>query len=354
MRSGRRGAFFEAVPLWLALIAASAVLALLLEAIGLSAGLLLGPMIAAIVFSACGAKLALPKPWFLAAQAVIGALVAGSLSTGLFVMVVREWPLFLAVTAATLGASGLLGYLLSRWRVLPGSTAVWGSMPGAASAMVVMADAFGADARLVAFMTYTRVVCVAAVASILAAVLTGHAGTNWFAHLVAPVALGPTVLTLAITALGALAGLALRIPGAALFGPLVLGVAAQSLGLVRITLPQPILAVSYMLIGWRIGLAFTQETLRIAARALPRVLLSTAVLIAFSAGLALVHARTTGIDLVTAYIAVSPGGLDSVAIIATSVPVDQPFVMAMQTLRFLAVLAVGPTLARFVATRLTS
>lgn len=340
--------------LWLALAAASAALALLLEAIGLSAGLLLGPMIAAIVFSARGAPLALPRRWFIAAQAVIGMLVAGALSTGLFVTVVREWPLFLVVTAATLGASGLLGYLLSRWRVLPGSTAVWGSMPGAASAMVVMADAFGADARLVAFMTYTRVVCVAAVASILAAVLTGHAGTNWFAHLVAPVPVGPALLTLGLTVIGLLAGLALRVPGAALFGPLVLGVAAQALGLVHITLPQPILAASYALIGWRIGLAFTRETLRIAARALPQVLLSTAALIGFSAALALVLARTTGIDLVTAYLAVSPGGLDSVAIIATSVPVDQPFVMAMQTLRFLAVLAAGPALARFVATRLTS
>ncbi|MBL7466347.1 hypothetical protein INQ08_24305, partial [Escherichia coli] len=39
------------------------------------------------------------------------------------------------------------------------------------------------------------------------------------------------------------------------------------------------------------------------------------------------------------------------AIIATSVPVDQPVVMAMQALRFLAVLVLGPTLARFAAGR---
>ena len=99
----------------------------------------------------------------------------------------------------------------------------------------------------------------------------------------------------------------------------------------------------------RIGLAFTRETLALAAKALPRVLLSTFVLIGFSAALSLVVARLTGIDPVSAYLAVSPGGLDSVAIIATSVPVDQPFVMAMQIGRLLIVILIGPSLARMIA-----
>src|ERR1700722_19780027 len=45
---------------------------------------------------------------------------------------------------------------------------IWGLLLGAVSAMMVMADAYGADARLVAFMQYVRVVMVAIVASIIA------------------------------------------------------------------------------------------------------------------------------------------------------------------------------------------
>ncbi|MBB4099537.1 AbrB family transcriptional regulator [Sphingomonas kyeonggiensis] len=337
--------------LWLALLAASAAGTAILEWIGLSAGLLLGPMVAAIAFSARGAGLSLPRPLFVGAQAVIGCLIAGTLDIGTFARVVTQWPLFLGVTAATLGASSLLGYLLSRWRVLPGSTAIWGSMPGAASAMVVMADAFGADARLVAFMTYTRVVCVAGAASILAAALGAHHGGDWLVTMLAPAPLIPSLATLAVAGIGAVAGLKLRIPAGALLVPMAVGIALHAMGVLRMTLPEPVLAVSYALVGWRIGLAFTRETFALAAKALPRVLLSTFVLIGFSAALSLVVARLTGIDPVSAYLAVSPGGLDSVAIIATSVPVDQPFVMAMQALRFLAVLALGPTLARAAATR---
>jgi uncharacterized protein len=345
----------RAAGLWLALLLASAGAAALLETVGLSAGLLLGPMLAAIGFAAAGARLSLPRPLFLGAQAVIGCLIAGTLSVGIVATVVARWPVFLLVTAATLGASSVLGYLLSRWRVLPGSTAIWGSMPGAASAMVVMAEAFGADARLVAFMTYTRVVCVAAVASLLAALIVphGHRG-DWLVTMLAPAPLRPLAATLAVAALGAWGALRLKVPAGALLGPMVLGIALGAAGVLRVTLPEPLLALSYALVGWRIGLAFTRETLALAARALPRVLLAITALIGFSAGLALLLSRTTGIDLVTAYLAVSPGGMDSVAIIATSVPVDQPFVMAMQALRFVAVLALGPMLARAAARRFAS
>ena len=48
---------------------------------------------------------------------------------------VEEWPLFLGVVLTVVAASGALGWLMSRSRALPGTTAVWGSSPGAATAM---------------------------------------------------------------------------------------------------------------------------------------------------------------------------------------------------------------------------
>jgi uncharacterized membrane protein AbrB (regulator of aidB expression) len=62
--------------------------------------------------------------------------------------------------------------------------------------------------------------------------------------------------------------------------------------------------------------------------------------------------KTLGTDPLTAYLATSPGGMDSIAIIASSTNVDTPFIMAMQTVRFLLVLFVGPPASKFVATKL--
>jgi membrane AbrB-like protein len=58
------------------------------------------------------------------------------------------------------------------------------------------------------------------------------------------------------------------------------------------------------------------------------------------------------VDPLTAYLATSPGGADSVAIIAASSNVDVSFVMAMQTVRLIAVLLLAPVLTRFLAERI--
>ena len=65
-------------------------------------------------------------------------------------------------------ASSLLGWLMTRWQMMPGTTALWGTSAGAASVMTIMAEHYGADPRLVAFMQYLRVVLVAVVAAIVA------------------------------------------------------------------------------------------------------------------------------------------------------------------------------------------
>ena len=167
-----------------------------------------------------------------------------------------QWSLLLAASLAFivplelvhLPAALLLGALLARWKVLPGTTAVWGSAPGAATVMVLMAGC-------------------------------------------------------------------------------------------------------YAVVGWIIGLRFTREIVVYAARMLPRITTSILMLIILCGGLAWVLHLALGTDMLTAYLATSPGGADSIAIIAASSKVDLPFVMAMQTARFLLVILIGPSLARMVARR---
>ena len=60
------------------------------------------------------------------------------------------------------------------------------------------------------------------------------------------------------------------------------------------------------------------------------------------------HGLGAGVDPLTAYLATSPGGSDSIAIITASSNVDVSFVMAMQTVRMIAVLFLGPVLTRYI------
>jgi membrane AbrB-like protein len=287
------------------------------------------------------------------AQAVVGCLVARAITGDIVLTFLKDWPLFLSVVLAIVATSSVLGWTMGRYEVVPGTTAVWGTAPGAASVMMVLAGAFGADARLVAFMQYMRVVCVAGLASIVGRLWVGPAAVAgphvvWFPA----VPLGDFAVTLAIAAAGVVASAGLRISGGALLVPMIAGALAEGSGLAQITLPPALLAVSYALLGWSVGLGFTRAILVHARRALPQMLLATFILIAVCGALAFILVEAAGIDPISAYLATSPGGMDTVAIIAASSNVDVPFVMALQTVRFVIVLFAGPPRARLIAQRM--
>jgi uncharacterized protein len=336
------------------LIAGSALLATLLEIVGLPAALLLGPMIAGIVLATNGGQISAPRLPVQAAQAIVGCMAARAITGDIVFAFLKDWPLFLAVVVAIVATSSLLGWTIGRFQVLPGTTAVWGTSPGAASAMMVLAGSFGADARLVAFMQYTRVVCVAGLASAVGWVWVGPAAfaaahVTWFPAIAWP----DFAATLGVAATGVVVGAGLRMPAGALLVPMVGGALIEGTGLAHLTLPPWLLALSYAFLGWSVGLGFTRAILAHARRALPQVLLATFAIIAVSGGLAVVLVRTAGIDPLTAYLATSPGGMDTVAIIASSSRVDISFVMALQTLRLVIVILAGPPLARLIAQRLS-
>ncbi len=334
-----------------ALVLLSAALAGGLTLLRLPAALLLGAIGAAAILSAHDGELRVPPRLFLLAQAVIGGLVAQFIKPDILREIVLDWPMFILAALSVIAASCALGWALAHWKVLPNSTPIWGSLPGAASAMVLMAGAYGADMRLVAFMQYLRVLLVALVASLVARFVAPGAGSSPWLAASAPVDWVNFGLTCALLVSAGWAGHRLRIPAGPLLLPLAAGAAVQDFGQMTLELPRFLLAACYAVLGWSIGLRFTRAILQHAFKALPAILASTLALIAICGGFGVLLSRYAHIDAMSAYLATSPGGMDAVAIIAASTKVDMPFVMALQTARILLVILIGPSLARLVADR---
>jgi membrane AbrB-like protein len=331
---------------WSILILGSFILFWLLELLHLPAALLLGPMAMAIVMALSGMSFRVPKVGFSASQAVIGVMIASNMPPSIFSELAAQWPIFIVGILSTAVAASALGIVMVRARIFPGTTAIWGSSPGAASVMVLMSESYGADMRLVAFMQYLRVVCVALAATLVArlfGVTPGEAeAIDWFPAL----PLAPVLATLAVAFAAAfLCGL-MRLPGASLLGPLAACLVAKFGFDMPLVVPPWLLAVAYAVIGWAIGGRFTRQVVSYAARNFLRVLASVLCLIAICSVFAAILVFFTGVDPLTAYLATSPGGADSVAIIAASTNVDVPFVMAMQIGRFLFVVLTGPMIAK--------
>jgi len=336
--------------LWLALLALSVSIFAGWNALRLPAALLLGPMIGAIVLGVSGAKIQVPRIPFLGAQALIGAMVAKSITRSILVTFSHQYWLFCTVILGTLlGAAGI-GWLISRMGLISGATAVYGTSPGAANAMVILGEAEGADARLVAFMQYSRVLLVA-LAAALVAHFWAHVGN---AHAPAAPWFGPVpwdnlALVLILALIAQQFARALGLNAWALLGPMVLLSGLHAAGWLQIDLPRWLLAAAYACLGWHIGLGFRREALIHAGRAMPVVIVAALTLMGFCAVLAQCLVRFTGTDALTAYLATSPGGLDSIAIIASSTPqVDLSFVLALQSVRLLFVIGLAPFITRFV------
>ncbi|HSV00776.1 MAG TPA: AbrB family transcriptional regulator, partial [Roseiarcus sp.] len=306
---------------WAALLVASVVWVAAFEWMRLPAALMLGAITAAILLCWFEGRVTIP-PWgFVIAQGFVGCLVARAITPDIVVTIFHRWPMFLVLIGAVIFFAALLGYGLARLRVLPGTTAVWGSSAGAATAMVLMSDGFGGDMRLVAVMQYLRVACVGLVASLVARAWAPGAATAASIIWSPPVAPGPLLATLLLGVGGAIVGMKCRIPAGALLVPMFIGAPLSATHLITITLPPWLLAISYALVGWSIGLRFTREAVLHASKQLPIILASILALIAMCGGLAFALHEAAGTDPLTAYLATSPGGADAVAIIAASSPV---------------------------------
>jgi membrane AbrB-like protein len=340
---------------WMALVLISVAFAALLEWAGFPAALLLGPIVVAIGFGVGGSGLKIPALGFAAAQAIIGTLVASTVTGPTLHEIGQVWAELLFVIVTTLIASAGASYALTRAKILPGSTAAWGSSPGAAAAMVAMAEDFGADPRLVAFMQYLRVLLVVLSASLVTRYVL-HVPTHGLSAAAAastspPLWVPPLslVVTLAIAAASAGFARLIRLPAGVLVGPMIVGGALHAFHIADLVLPVWVLAVAYALLGWYIGLRFTRGALLHALRILPQMLLSTLALIAVCGVSAFALTLVFKTDPLSAFLATSPGGLDSIAIIALGTSANLPFVLAAQTLRLFIVILTGPAIARFIS-----
>ena len=222
---------------WGALMIATLVFVPVLRLIGLPAALLLGSMAAAALLASFHGKVRIPAWSFILAQSVVGCLIARAIGSASTAEMARQWPIFVMGILTVMAFGAALGLLLARWKALPGTTAVWGSSPGGATAMVLMAEAYGADIRLVAVMQYLRVAIVGLVASLVARTWGGSGAalpaTDWFPALPP----GPFLATLALIAGGAVVGVKSKIPAGALLAPMFIGAVLSASHVVTITLP---------------------------------------------------------------------------------------------------------------------
>jgi membrane AbrB-like protein len=282
------------------------------------------------------------------AQTLVGGAI-GSLAQSGFSGCGSAVVLLPFVTSATVLLSLAAGELLARRARVARETALLGMVAGGSAAVVAAADETGADARVVAVLQYLRVGLVAATAPLVAYLMVGgHARRHAFQ----PVSLKDSVIGMAIVACVALAGLWLgrrvRMPTAALTGPLLLGVGLGWLGAFRdAPVPATVTAVALAVIGLEIGLRFNRSTLRSLGQMAPVAAGLTAAVMLACALLGETLSVVAGISPVDGYLMTTPGGINAVLGAAASMNgINVALVAAAQILRLLVMILFVPALVR--------
>jgi membrane AbrB-like protein len=344
---------------WMVLVAGSALTGLLAQAAGVPAAWLVGPMLVAVALALAWAGSPTMPSWGrTVALAVVGVVLAATFEPSVFPLIAANWLAMCLVVGGTLLFSLAFALLLTHVARLDSKTAALGTLPGAAPGMLAMSGPLGADPRLVAVMQYTRLIVVLVTAALVAhfglvpgtppdpIAAQGLQSTAYQGSALVHDAWLAYVLTALVAGAGAWAGTRLRLPAGAFVGSLVLGLALEVLGILRLAWPPGVPQAAFLVIGLWVGLLFDQALVKNAGRLFPLVLASAVGLTIACAGLGWALAALTSIDGLTAYLATAPGGIDSVASMALGSGADASLVLAVQMLRLFAVVLAAGLLSR--------
>src|SRR6476660_3746270 len=234
MRSGERMGERRAQLLdGAAVVAAGAAATVLFAVLGLPSPALFGGLLVGLV-RALGfrRRIAVPLPAMTGAQAVVGVSMGALVDLETLRAVATHWLPVLLVTLGTLLLSLLAGLVL---RLQPGISPVTGAfalIAGGASGIIVMARELGADERMVAVLQYLRVLLIVALMPVVATGLYGaSAGSGSGAGDGGPGWPAGVLFTVGCGVVGLVVGRRLRLPVAALLGPLLLAAVVDLSGL---------------------------------------------------------------------------------------------------------------------------
>jgi membrane AbrB-like protein len=324
------------------------------QVVGMPGAWLIGPMVVGIGASFAGLPpLRFPRAVTLGCQGIVGMLVAGGFDPAALPKIAANWPAVLLAVGGTLAASAAMGLLLARFSTVHRATTTLGTLPGGAQAMIALSMALGADVRAVATMQYVRIVLSVLSASLIGKIALAVNGAAPPASLAAAAGGSTTsplltyLLTAAIGGVGVVAGARLRIPAGQILGPLLLGTLARGLELVHPAWPPGVPEAAYVVLGLYVGVMFDRAAVRNIRGQLPAMVASIVGLIAICGCLGALLAFWTGANLVTGFLATTPGGLDTVTAIALTSGADVALMLSVQMVRLFAVVLVGPPLARW-------
>jgi membrane AbrB-like protein len=320
---------------------------------GLPLAWMIGSMVTTTIAAAAGAPIAMAPGLRLVMVAVLGVML-GSGFTPEMLAAFGRWGVSLACLPPFIVLATTCGYLY--FRRLCGHdrvTAYFAATPGGLNEMILVGSEMGGDGRVISLVHAARILMVVLVIPIgfrLLEDLDGGRATIAGMPL-AEIPLGD----LGLLALCGLAGFtlarAIKLPAAAVVGPMLLSAGVHLAGLTTAAPPRELIAAAQVVIGAAIGARFAGTAFAFIRRILIQAAGSTLMLVALTLAFALALHALLGFDRAALILAFSPGGLAEMSLIAIALGLETAFVALHHIVRIFLVVVFAPLFFRFARRR---
>lgn len=303
---------------------------------------LLGPLLLCTVVSACDVPLQPPTGVEKILRVVIGVALGPSVANSLIGSAAR---LPIAIIGAAL-FTGLLVIIGSAWfrrRIgLSPPVAFLAALPGGLSFMLALASDIAGSRPMIALIHTVRVSALVVFVSLLSSVIGTDLPTSTIASALdfemnsaVPVWFGLVVISFYVSN-------KLSVPGGHVIFPMI--IAASVTGFTDLNTETPILfkTLAMLAFGIIMGCEVGRGPKHLYARLGLAALIYTGGAFVIAAGFALVLEQVVTESFLVLFLALAPGGIAEVSLIALALGLDAGFVALVHACRFLLIMLVGP------------
>lgn len=322
-----------------------------------------GRILLTLVIGGCGggvfSALNLPLPWMLGAltfcvvaalrtlplastarfrpamSAVIGVFVGSGFSPEVLGQIGSWLPniAVLLVYIVVAGAAAVL-YLIKVEGVDP-TTAYFCGMPGGVYELVLQGSAMGGDEKTIALLHSGRIMVIVLVVPFAFQYLGGvNIGPRTqFGLSLLDTPLADMAILVACAGVGWALATLLRLPAADLTGPMLVSATAHLAGLTRALPPSEILSLAQVVLGCSIGSRFIGVAPRAVLNALRQSLFTVGIMLAATVLFAFFGHLLFAIPVSQGILALAPGGMTEMSLIAIALGADVTFITLHQLVR---------------------
>lgn len=307
---------------------------------------MLGAMAATSIAAICGVSLAVSRHLRSLMIAVIGVLLGSAFTPDLADQIVR-WTASLAILSGFLISLAVLVPWILRKAGYDPATAFFSALPAGLTEMTAVGSDNGGNPQIIALTHTVRVFIVAFAIPFLMVVFAGYER---------PPTTGPNFIDVSTVDLlilsgcclfGLWFGLKLKVPAGALAGPLLLSALVHISGLTSSSPPGLLVATAQVVLGASVGARFAGITLATTGKTLLLAFIVTIFMIGLSAIGAMVLGPIVGINPMALLLALAPGGVTEMSLVALAMDQDIAFVTTHHIVRIALIIMIAPGVFAF-------